>query len=90
MYDKGRKKGTTRFSLLAGSIRKVQLAGSFSDWQPMPMTRQKDGSFVRVVELPEGTHEYKFVVDGEWRHDPDHSDWAMNDQGTMNSLAVVR
>lgn len=28
------------------------------------------GDFVTIIDLPEGDHEYKFCVDGEWRHDP--------------------
>ena len=23
-----------------------------------------------IVDLPEGEHQYKFLVDGEWMHDP--------------------
>lgn len=23
-----------------------------------------------TVDLPEGTHEYKFIADGQWLHDP--------------------
>ena len=30
-----------------------------------------DADFTAVVELPEGIHEYKYIVDGEWQHDPD-------------------
>ena len=26
------------------------------------------GEYTAVVELPEGMHEYKFVVDGQWYH----------------------
>ena len=28
------------------------------------------GDFSAIVELPKGTHEYKFYVDGKWIHDP--------------------
>lgn len=28
------------------------------------------GDFVTIIDLPEGEHQYKFFVDGEWRHDP--------------------
>lgn len=26
--------------------------------------------FVTIIDLPEGEHQYKYFVDGEWRHDP--------------------
>ena len=27
-------------------------------------------NFTAIVELPEGRHQYKFFVDGDWVHDP--------------------
>lgn len=27
-------------------------------------------TFVAIVDLPEGEHQYKFYVDGQWTHDP--------------------
>jgi len=91
MYEKGRRKGTVRFAYRprGGKISKVQLAGTFNDWQPATMLRQKNGAFVKIVEVPPGTHEYKFIVDGEWQHDVDHSNWAVNVHGTLNSVAIV-
>ena len=35
---------------------------------PTPCHRP-DGSFAIRLSLPEGTHEYRFIVDGEWVHD---------------------
>lgn len=90
MYTKARKKGTVRFVIKpGGGAKKVDLAGCFSGWKPVPMQRQKDGTFAKVVSLPAGTYEYKFIVDGQWRGDPDHSNWAMNPFGTLNSVAQV-
>ena len=28
-----------------------------------------DNDFVAILELPEGRHEYKFLVDGRWEYD---------------------
>lgn len=27
-------------------------------------------NFVAILDLPEGEHQYKFLVDGQWTHDP--------------------
>jgi 1,4-alpha-glucan branching enzyme len=91
MYKNGRKKGTVRFAIKPnGGTKKVQLAGCFNNWKPVPMQRQKSGSFVKVLSMSPGTYEYKFLVDGEWQHDLDHSDWAVNPHGTLNSVAQVQ
>ena len=45
------------------------VSGTFNDWQKLRMNKSaKD--FVAIVELAEGNHEYKFLVDGEWVNDP--------------------
>ena len=33
----------------------------------LPCSRE---DFTTILELPEGRHEYKFFVDGQWLHDP--------------------
>lgn len=47
--------------------KQVSLAGDFNNWNKLaaPMQRAKDGSWSTSVELPEGAHLYKFVVDGD-------------------------
>ncbi len=35
------------------------------------MSDLSQGEYTAVVELPEGKHEYKFVVDGQWYHKQD-------------------
>lgn len=52
-----------------GGGKQVFISGTFSDWKILPMVRSH-GDFVTIIDLPEGEHEYKFYVDGEWKHDP--------------------
>lgn len=52
-----------------GGGKNVMISGTFSKWKPIPMARSH-GNFVAIIDLPEGDHQYKFCVDGEWRHDP--------------------
>lgn len=52
-----------------GGGKQVYISGTFSNWKTLPMVRSH-GDFVTIIDLPEGDHEYKFCVDGEWKHDP--------------------
>ena len=90
MYDTKRRKGAARFVIKpCDSARAVHLAGDFTNWRPLVMKPQKDGSFAADVAVPAGTYEYKFLVDGKWLADPDNHSWAMNPFGTLNSVARV-
>jgi 5'-AMP-activated protein kinase regulatory beta subunit len=52
-----------------GNAKDVYVCGTFNNWQKLKMSRStKD--FVAIVDLKEGEHEYKFLVDGEWVNDP--------------------
>ena len=91
MFKKGRKKGTIRFSTrIAKESKKAFLAGDFTNWTPLRMRKQKDGSFAITVPLEAGVHEYKFVVDEQWITDGDNENYALNPHGTLNSVATVQ
>jgi hypothetical protein len=65
------------------------ISGTFNDWQKLRMNRSaKD--FVAIVELAEGNHEYKFLVDGEWVNDP-NSPVAENGEGnnTIKPMSLL-
>ena len=61
------------FSFRAPEASSVQLVGDFTQWQERPVNLQKgaDGVWQTTVSLPPGTHHYRFLVDGEWRDDPE-------------------
>jgi 1,4-alpha-glucan branching enzyme len=91
MYEKGRKKGTMQFSVaLTNGAEEVTLVGDFTSWKPLAMKKQKNGRFMATVPLPTGVYEYRFVADGEWLSDPDHSHLVPNPFGTLNSVAQVQ
>ncbi len=52
-----------------GASREVYVVGSFSNWQTkIRLTREPVGdAFSTVVQIVPGIHQYKFIVDGEWR-----------------------
>ncbi len=62
-----------KFEAKPGKVPKdVFVAGSFNGWSagPDPLVKGPDDVFRLSKALPPGTHEYKFVVDGEWTPDP--------------------
>lgn len=90
MISQGKKKGTIRFAVKPEtSVKKVMIAGTFNNWQPETMRKQKNGEFVKNIELAEGSHQYKFITDGQWINDPDNNDCVYNEHGSLNSVATV-
>lgn len=60
------------FSIYAPYAESVFVAGDFNNWNTSQLPLKKDelGVWKRVVYLPPGRYEYKFVVDGEYVSDP--------------------
>ncbi|KAI1284900.1 5'-AMP-activated protein kinase subunit beta-1 [Halotydeus destructor] len=46
-----------------GGGKDVYITGTFSEWKPIKMC-SSHGDFVAIVDVPEGKHEYKYIVDG--------------------------
>ncbi|KAG7999404.1 5'-AMP-activated protein kinase subunit beta-1 [Nibea albiflora] len=72
-----------------GDGKEVYLSGSFNNWaNKIPLTRSQN-TFVAIVDLPEGEHQYKFYVDGQWTHDP--TEPVITSQlGTVNNVIQVK
>ncbi len=48
-------------------ISSMSVRGSFNEWGETPMLRRTDGTgWQAEVDLPDGTHAYKFYINGEW------------------------
>ena len=90
MYANGTKSGVKFCLKPAAQVNKVAIAGDFNGWKPQSMKKQKDGSYSLTVKVPAGRHEYKFVLDGDWVHDPDVPEVSVNNFGTLNSVAEVK
>lgn len=71
-----------------GGGQQVLISGTFSNWKTIPMVKSH-GDFVTIIDLPEGEHQYKFYVDGEWKHDPS-SKVIENGMGSKNNLVSVK
>ncbi|XP_071322374.1 5'-AMP-activated protein kinase subunit beta-1a [Trachinotus anak] len=72
-----------------GDGKEVYLSGSFNNWaNKIPLIRSQN-TFVAIVDLPEGEHQYKFYVDGQWTHDP--AEPVVTSQlGTVNNIIQVK
>jgi len=69
----------------------VILAGSFNEWRADDIRMQREGNaWVATVELANGKHWYKFIVDGEWITDPANPFREHDGMGHVNSVIVVR
>ena len=79
------------FSLQDPKAHSVMLVGDFTRWEeePISLRRQKDGSWKAAVTLPPGNHHYRFLVDGEWRDDPQCALRVDNPFGDKNSVRQV-
>ena len=79
------------FSFRAPEAISVQLVGDFTHWQEHPISLRKDamGTWHASVELKPGTHHYRFLVDGEWRDDPECAVRVPNPFGGQNMARQV-
>lgn len=61
------------FRFTAPEARSVLLVGDFTHWQQqaIPLQKDKEGIWSAAVSLTPGKHTYRFIVDGEWRDDPE-------------------
>ncbi len=66
----------------------VQLAGSFNDWKPADMKKDNDGKWTLDLPVNAGSHQFKFVVDGQWVHDKEQ-ECVTNDIGSLNNTIDV-
>jgi chromosome partitioning protein len=85
--ERPRKRVTFRFEAEQGGD--VRLAGSFNNWdtEALPLTwRKGSGLYSATLLLPAGRHEYKFIVNGEWRVDPQCPETTSNTHGSHNSV----
>ncbi len=74
----------------------VRIAGDFNGWVPDKGVRsliESEGQtriWTKIIRLIPGTYQYRYVVDGEWREDPDNPEVASSAVGGRNSVLVVR
>jgi hypothetical protein len=72
------------------NAKKVFAAGSFNDWQPGELQMNKSGEGWELpVYLADGTHTYRFEINGTWFADPGNTDRYPNEFGEFNSVIRI-
>ena len=71
--------------------RQVFAAGTFNEWKPEKLMKDKDnnGVYRCQLRLAPGEYQYKFVVDGSWCLDASNPNFTPNEFGTLNSILFV-
>ena len=72
--------------------QEVFLCGDFNQWSPGSLRmirRDENGQWEKRLTLAPGRYEYKFLVDGEWVHDPAARENVANPYGSLNSVLEV-
>lgn len=79
------------FSITAPGALSVMLVGDFTQWQdkPISMVKREGGLWTASVNLSPGTYHYRFLVDGQWRDDPENTLRVPNPYGGENSVRAV-
>lgn len=77
--------------LEAPGAKSVVVTGSFCGWAPAghALRHEGHGTWKATLALQPGRYEYRFIVDGEWRDDPDCSERVPNPFGTENCVVHV-
>jgi len=74
----------------------VRIAGDFNGWVPDKGVRsmiESEGEtriWTKIMQLPPGSYQYRYVIDGEWCRDPNNPKWVAGATGQENSVIVVR
>jgi beta-lactamase regulating signal transducer with metallopeptidase domain len=84
-------RGNVTFRLRGhANARVVAVAGEFNKWnQSQFIFSREGGEWVCRVQLPAGTYQYKFIVDGDWLTDPNNPVTVHDERGITNSLLTA-
>jgi 1,4-alpha-glucan branching enzyme len=85
------KKASQTFAFNSPGALSVQLVADFTHWEksPISLKRDRDGVWRTAVELAPGTYHYRFLVDGQWRDDPECTLRVPNPYGGSNAVRKV-
>ncbi|SDO65277.1 glycogen-binding domain-containing protein [Desulforhopalus singaporensis] len=81
-----------RFVIFREGVDRVDISGSFTDWQRVPLLPVGSYGYWEVqLQVPYGEHRYSFIVDGDkYIPDPTVPAKEADDFGAMNSVIDVK
>jgi len=82
------KRRKVTFSFESSDAKEVILMGDFNNWSKKkhPMKSYNNGMWNKSVMIPPGRYEYKFLVDRQWKEDPQNDQTCLNCFGTYNNV----
>ena len=80
------------FSFVAPDAKTVYVAGEFNNWarDDTSLLENKQGVWMRQVTLKPGTYRYRFVVDDNWKEDPNNPENIRNPFGELDSVIELK
>lgn len=79
-----------RFNPDGAAYDRVQIAGSFNDWNPNQGDFVNEGGLWTLNKLLDpGLYQYQVVVDGQWMLDPENPTTVPNGMGGFNSQVEI-
>ncbi|MFO7665910.1 MAG: hypothetical protein R6V76_04770 [Desulfobacterales bacterium] len=81
-----------RFVIYQPGAQQVELAGSFSGWERIPLKLSgQSGYWETTIDLPEGEHRFSYIIEGNRRlTDPTIAAREIDDFGGENSILRVK
>ena len=81
-------KGNVEFDYKDETVQRVEVAGDFSNWTPIPLYKY-EGQFRRRIELMPGSYQYKFLVDNAWTLDPFNTATTRTPDNYENNVLII-
>ena len=81
--------GLFMFRISGSGAKEAYVSGTFSNWEKIPMLVRTEEDFMTVLELPEGEHQFRYLVDGSWTTDSDLPS-VDNGLGSRNNVIFIQ
>lgn len=92
-YLKSKAVCKVTFSVPAEAAKKVQVVGTFNDWnadEAVELKKFKNGNFKGTVDLQkDNSYEFRYLVDGIYVNDEQADSYAANGLGDENCVLHV-